>query len=315
MSMDVAIRPLDQQDLPEADRIFRLAFGTFFGLPDPMSFGGDAEFVKTRWRADPTATLGAYIENALVGSNFAANWGSFGFFGPLTVRPDLWDHGVAQRLLAATMRLFELWGTRQAGLFTVPQSPKHIALYQKFGFWPQYLTPLMGKPIEHATTGGRWSTYAEVPLDTRDTCLANCRAITDAVYPGLDVQREIQAVAEQALGETILIHHDGELVAFAICHVGGRSEASTGTVYVKFGAARPGQGAALYFDQLLSAAEALAAARGNTNLIAGVNAARHDAYRIMIERGFRTFTEGVAMQRPNEPGYNRPDCFVIDDWR
>ena len=22
-----------------------------------------------------------------------------------------------------------------------------------------------------------------------------------------------------------------------------------------------------------------------------------------------------AMQRPNEPGHNRPDCFVIDDWR
>ena len=22
-----------------------------------------------------------------------------------------------------------------------------------------------------------------------------------------------------------------------------------------------------------------------------------------------------AMQQGNEPGYNRPDCFVIDDWR
>jgi hypothetical protein len=36
---------------------------------------------------------------------------------------------------------------------------------------------------------------------------------------------------------------------------------------------------------------------------------------MMLARGFRTFLEGVAMQRPNEPGYNRPDCFVIDDWR
>jgi hypothetical protein len=24
---------------------------------------------------------------------------------------------------------------------------------------------------------------------------------------------------------------------------------------------------------------------------------------------------GVAMQKPNEPGYNRPDVFAIDDWR
>jgi hypothetical protein len=51
--MDIAIRPLDEQDLPEADRIFRVAFGTFLGLPDPLSFMGDADLVRTRWRTDP----------------------------------------------------------------------------------------------------------------------------------------------------------------------------------------------------------------------------------------------------------------------
>jgi len=135
--MDITIRPLDQHDLPEAERIFRLAFGTFFGLPDPMSFMGDADLVSPRWRAAPAATLGAYLDNALVGSNVATNWGSFGFFGPLTVRPDLWDQGIAQRLLTATMELFRQWGTRQAALFTLPQSPKHLALYQKCDFSPQ----------------------------------------------------------------------------------------------------------------------------------------------------------------------------------
>jgi hypothetical protein len=57
--MDITIRPLDQHDLPEAERIFRLAFGTFLGLHDPMSFMGDADLVHTRWRAVPAATLGA----------------------------------------------------------------------------------------------------------------------------------------------------------------------------------------------------------------------------------------------------------------
>ena len=151
--MDITIRPLDEHDLPEAERIFRLAFGTFLGLPDPMSFMGDADLVSTRWRSDPAAALGAYVDGALVGSNFATNWGSFGFFGPLTVRPDLWDKGIAQRLLAATIRLFGKWGTRQAGLFTFPQSPKHLALYQKFDFWPQYLTPVMSKPVGPVNRG------------------------------------------------------------------------------------------------------------------------------------------------------------------
>jgi GNAT superfamily N-acetyltransferase len=312
--MDITIRPLDPHDLPEAERIFRLAFGTFLGLPDPMSFMGDADLVHSRWRAAPAATLGAYLDNTLVGSNFAANWGSFGFFGPLTVRPDLWDQGIAQRLLTATMGLFAQWGTRQAALFTSPQSPKHIALYQKFGFWPQYLTPVMAKPVGR-TTSERWSTYSEVPLHARETCLATCRALTHAVYPGLDVQREIQAVAVQQLGDTVLIHDGTDLVAFAICHLGKGSEAGSGAAYIKFGAARPGPGAAKSFDHLLAACEALASARGIAQMVAGVNAARHDAYRMLLERGFRTFLEGVAMQRPNEPGYNRPDCFVIDDLR
>jgi hypothetical protein len=46
---DVSVRPLREGDLQEADRIMRLAFGTFLGLPEPMTFMGDASYVRTRW--------------------------------------------------------------------------------------------------------------------------------------------------------------------------------------------------------------------------------------------------------------------------
>jgi len=313
--MQITIRALEEPDLPEADRIFRLAFGTFRGLPDPMSFMGDADLVHTRWRANPQAALGAYTNKELVGSNFAANWGTFGFFGPLTVRPDLWDRGIARRLLTATMDLFEQWGTRHAGLFTFPHSPKHIGLYQSFGFWPHYLTAVMAKAIEPDTAAARWSKFSDLSLEQRDTCLASCRALTDTLYPGLDVRREIHAVAHQKLGDTVLIGEKGELTGFAICHLGKGSEAGSGAGYVKFAAVHPGPHAAESFEHLLAACEALVSERGIVRLIAGVNVARHDAYRIMLKRGFGTFLQGVAMQQGNEPGYNRPECFVIDDWR
>jgi GNAT superfamily N-acetyltransferase len=313
--MDVSIRPLDEHDLPEADRIFRLAFGTFMGLPDPMSFMGDADLVKTRWRSNPAAGLGAYLDGALVGSNFAARWGSFGFFGPLTVRPDLWDKRIARMLLEATMELFQKWETRQAGLFTFPQSPKHLALYQKFGFWPQYLTPIMSKPVGRAASSERWSKYSDLAPRDHDACLLECRDLTGAVSPGLDVGGEIRAVFEQGIGDTVLLRDGGAPVGLAVCHVGAGSEAGSGSAYVKFGAVRPGVDGGKRFHRLLSACEELAAEHGVGQLVAGMNAARHDAYRAMIERGFRTFFAGVAMQRPNEPGHNRRDCFVIDDWR
>jgi hypothetical protein len=49
--------------------------------------------------------------------------------------------------------------------------------------------------------------------------------------------------------------------------------------------------------------------------VGGVNTARHEAYQKMLAHGFRTDLHGVAMQRPNEPGYNRPGVYLIDDWR
>ncbi|HET7133596.1 MAG TPA: hypothetical protein VFJ95_15185, partial [Gammaproteobacteria bacterium] len=87
---EISVRLLRETDLDEADRIMRLAFGTFLGMPDPVSFMGDAGFVRTRWRADPSAAFGAYAGERLVGSSFVANWGSVGFFGPLTVHPEFW---------------------------------------------------------------------------------------------------------------------------------------------------------------------------------------------------------------------------------
>jgi GNAT superfamily N-acetyltransferase len=313
--MDITVRPLSRQDLPEADRICRLAFGTFFRLPDPQSFMGDAALVGMRWNMSPEAALGAYVDDALVGSNIATSWGSFGFFGPLTVHPDFWGKGIAQRLLAATMDLFECWGTRQAGLFTVPESCLHIALYQRFAFWPQYLTAVMSRPVAGSAPAGGWSTYSALPVFAREACLAACCTLTDAVYPGLDLRTEIRSVADQQLGDTILIYDDFGLAAFAICHIGAGTEAGSGTAYVKFGAVRPGHSSARIFGILLSACESFALARGMEQLVAGINTARHEAYGMMLNSGFLPSMHGLAMQRPNEAGFNRPDCFVIDDWR
>ena len=54
---------------------------------------------------------------------------------------------------------------------------------------------------------------------------------------------------------------------------------------------------------------------GMAHVVAGVNTAREAAYRTLQRRGFRTQLQGVTMHRPNEPGYSRPELFVLDDWR
>ncbi len=313
--MDVIVRPLKESDLDEADRIMRLAFGTFIGLPDPMRFAGDSEMVRTRWHARPEATLGAEMEGRLVGSNFAADWGAVGFFGPLSVEPALWNRKVAQQLLEPTMDLFARWGTRHVGLFTFAQSAKHVRLYQKFGFWPRFLTPIMACTARARAIPPDISKFSEIPRDNRQEALARCRELCEAVYEGLDLGREIIAIEAQGLGDTLMLGDGSRLDALALCHVGAGSEAGSDTCYVKFGAVRPGANAPLNFERLLDACDAFAAARGVSRVFAGVNVARHDAYRRMLARGFRTEIQGVMMNRDNDPGYNRPDSYVLDDWR
>lgn len=314
----VAIRALAETDLPEAERIFRLAFGTFLGVPEPETFMSDRDYVRKGWQAPHVAAFAAEIDGELVGSNFATRWGSVGYFGPLTIRPDLWDRGVGALLVEAVTARFDEWGTSHTGLFTFAQSAKHVGLYQKYGYWGRFLAAVMSAPVRHNQNGPvRWSRYSDLTEEHRAICLKSCGDLTGTLYEGLDLGAEIQAVQAQGLGETVLLGDmkGVSLDGFAVCHHGPRSEAGEGACFIKFGAVRPGSAAGEIFERLLNACEALAAAVGMPKLVAGVNMARHEAYRHLIGRGFRTEIQGVTMHRPNEPGYSRAGVFVLDDWR
>jgi GNAT superfamily N-acetyltransferase len=314
--VQISVAPLQERDVPAADRIMRVAFGTFIGLPDPTRFGEDSDFVRTRWRADPTAAFAATVNDEIVGSNFATSWGSVGFFGPLTIRPDYWDRGGGKQLMEPVLRCFEIWETRIAGLYTFPHSQKHVGLYQRFGFWPRFLTAVMARTVGPATLTGRPARFSELREADRESMLRECGQVSGSVCDGLDVSREIRAVADQRLGDTLLLDgKGGTLAGFAICHAGPGTEAGSGACYVKFGVVRSGHTAPVDFARLVDACESFASERGATRLVAGVNLARREAYRLMLERGFRTEIQGVAMHKPDEPGYNRAGVYLIDDWR
>jgi predicted N-acetyltransferase YhbS len=310
----IAVSPLEAADLDAADRVFRLAFGTALGVPDPLRFAEGADLIRTRWHADPSAAFKAEADGELVGCALAAKRGSFAVFGPLAVRPDYWDKGVGRRLWEARLPLLERWGTTHAGLFTRPE-PKNLHLYQKFGFWPRFLIAITAKPVTSASAAVEWRSFSGLSAGRRERCLATCRELTDELYPGLDLEREIRAVCEQGIGDTVLLGEPGTLDGFAVCHLGEGSEAGPGTCHVKFGAARPGAGAPERLERLLDACEELTVAHGLSRLVAGVDVARHEAYRILLARGHRTFVQGVAMHRPNETGYSKPGVYVVDEWR
>ena len=319
ITQHIDIGPLKEEDVEEAHRICRLAFGTFLGLPDPLDFMDDRNFIAPRRRSSHVEAIAAREGDRLIGSNLVTRWGSFGFFGPLTILPEYWGQGVAQRLLEATLAIFERWGVRRTGLFTFAHSAKHVGLYQKFGYWPQYLTALMTRILEYnspsqAKSGNAVRFLSELAKGEQEQAIVACRGLTHSIEKGLDLSGEIQAVRAHGGGDVVLTYTQGVLDAFAVCLNGPGTEGGEKTCYVKFGAARGGAGAAERFDQLLDACEAFACSR-QANVEAGVNLARRNAYERMRARGYRVMTQGVAMQRPPVDGFNREDVYVIDDWR
>lgn len=311
----VSVRAVSEADLDDADRIFRVAFGTFLGEEEPEHFFGDADYVRTRWRTDRRSGLAAVVDGVVVGSNFVTDWGSVGFFGPLTVEPPLWNSGVAKRLLESTMEQFATLGTSHAGLFTFSQSAKHVGLYQRFGFWPRYLTAVMSRPVGPASGGERGTRLSELAGNERASALAGVRELTDRLYEGLDLTREIEGVLAQGLGDVVVLDDPSGVGALAVCHAGAGTEAGGNCCYVKFAGVRPGPDAARTFERLLAACDRLATERKAGVLVAGANAERDRAWTVLAGLGFRWDGQGVAMHRPNDGGYNRSDAYIIDDWR
>jgi len=315
----IKIGVLKEAELEEAGRIVRLAFGTSLGLSDPMDFMSGRDLMTPRWRSPNVKVLAARENGRLIGTNVITRWGSFGFFGPLTVLPEYWDRGIAQRLLEPTIAIFDKYGLRHSGLITIPQSVKHVGLYQKYGYWPGYLTAVMRWTPKADSSTGVKSDGTPVLLSTltrrqREEAIEKCARLTNRIEKGLDLTGEIRAVLRQRTGDVVLVTKRRILDAFAVCMNGAGSEGGEKTCYVKFGAALGGAGAGERFDRLLDACETFALARG-TELEAGVNMAREDAFLRMRSHGYRATMQGVAMQRPHTEGFNRADAYVIDDWR
>jgi GNAT superfamily N-acetyltransferase len=312
--MTILIRALGEGDIDAAERLRRLAFGTLFGLPDPASFRGDAGLLAARRWAFPEGGVVAEENGAVIGVAMANNWGSLGVFGPVAVHPEHWRRGVARLLLDAAMPVFDQWRSRVVGLFTFPERPSHVRLYQSFGFWPRALTAIMTRDITGPSAVPEALSLADHAAERADL-VAQGAALTDTIFPGLDLTREIDMVIAQALGDVIMLMEGSRVMGFALCHSGKGSEAGTGRSYIKFAAIRPGPQAPLLLVRLIEACNDFAYRRGATQLSAGVNLGRMDAYRLLMAQGFRATLQGVAMHRPWVEAYDRPDIFVIDDWR
>jgi GNAT superfamily N-acetyltransferase len=309
--MNFEISLLQENDLPEAEKLLRLSFGTFLKLSEPMDFGNGAEYTS-RWYKDPSSVFAAFADGKPIGFSIVTNWGSCAGFGPIVTHPDYWDRGIGSQLISASWSKFDEWGSPQLIFCTHSNSPKHIYFYGKFGAEPRFLIALFTKAISteqpHVLKAKR---YSQLSLDRQAESLKVAYQLTNKIYDGLDWRSEILLIQQHSLGDTLFVWDDTGLIAFAVCHYGSGSEAAKGTCYVKLGAAKSAEA----YEQLIDECEALATTLGMSSLMVGIDTACVDAYHRTIARRFRISALSVSMHKPNQTGYSRPDVYVIEDRR
>lgn len=323
-SSPVKIRRVRKGDLSKVKDVVEQAFGDFYerqlGSRPRQVFGG-AQYVHHRWLMEPWGCFVAEEgDGKIVGVSVAVIWGMVGLVGPIAVLTAYQNQGIGQQFLKAAQSFFEENKVALQGLVTYPGSPKHLCFYQKHGFRPKGLVAITFKsldrgeimPVKHALAIHRFSALEEV---RKKSMMQKFRRLTNSIYRGMDVGKEVEIVDGLALGDTLLMEKGHELVGFAIYHTPGVSEAPQGSLYLKFLALNSRHKKPEYFHQLLAALEEVAHAAGLQRVIAPVYTYYWVAYQALLERGYQIDTTMVRLKRGKLQDYEHPDDFVLDDWR
>jgi GNAT superfamily N-acetyltransferase len=168
----------------------------------------DAEDGAMLWRGD---------RGEVAGFNVAHRSGTEGWMGPLAVRPELQGHGLGKEVVRAGIDWLRRHEARTIGLETMPRTMDNIGFYSTLGFVPGRLTLTL--TIDAAPADRPPALLGRLGARDRDEAMAECRALTHALQPGLDFTRELALTEQLALGDTVLVRGaDGALTGFALCH-------------------------------------------------------------------------------------------------
>src|SRR6185503_7646331 len=140
-------------------------------------------------------------DGKIVGAALAVMWGTVGVIGPVAVLTNYQNQDIGQQLLAACQEFFDENKATLQGLATYPYSPKHLVLYQKFGYKPKGLVVVTSKAMDRAEAAAaaarpapkpglavrRYSTLEEA---RKKQVMQKVRRITNGFWRGLDLAKE-----------------------------------------------------------------------------------------------------------------------------
>ena len=341
-SSKVQVRRIRKGDLSRTRDVLEQAFSDFFerqlGTRPRQAFGG-AQYVHHRWLMEPWGCFVAEEDSGrILGVSLAVTWGGVGLIGPIAVLTNHQNQGIGQQLIGAVEGFFQENRTTVQGLVTYPSSSKHLALFHKFGYKPKMLTAIMSRALDRGAAtaarpepavvarAGAQSKVPRVPLSVRrfstleearkKAALARVNRIVTAMCRGMDLSKEIEIVDGLALGDTLLLERERDIVGFAVCHHAlGVSEAPAGALYVKFLALDAAARRPEHLEQFVGSLEEVALELGLSRVILPVYLRYWLAYSTLVRCGYQVDVTLLRMQKGKGEDYEDESHLVLDDWR
>lgn len=305
-------RPIAPSDVDAINRVFSDAFTDRYRR-DGLVGVRVPRLNPQVWRyalegAGQGAMLWRDRNGQILAFNLAHCSGTEGWMGPLAVRTDQQGSGMGQVVVNTAIAWLQERRVRTIGLETMPRTVDNIGFYSQLGFLPGYLTITVVadvRPRRSAMLSGVLLSKLSAP--DRSALIDECRRRVSQSAPGYDFTRELQLTEALCIGDTIVIGSN-PVQGFALWHAAALVEA------------RPAEELRLLklfadslqtLDELVTGLEVCAAELGLRRVSIRCQSGFHDAYALLIDRGYRVRWTDLRMTLAGYPSAAVPDGEVL----
>jgi predicted N-acetyltransferase YhbS len=208
--MDVKLRPGTPEDAEVCGPICFEAFGAIAGrhgfppdFPDPEAGIG---LLLTLLSNPGVYSVVAEVNGEVVGSNFLDERSAIAGVGPITVAPDVQDHGVGRILMQDVLRRAADRNAPGVRLLQAAYHNRSLSLYAKLGFQVRdLLACLQGSPPQGRMDGYR---IRHATATDADACNTVCRRVH-----GHDRAGEVRDAIVR--GTALVVEHDERITGYS----------------------------------------------------------------------------------------------------
>ena len=298
------------RDIDALNRIFSESFTDRYAR-DGLSGVRVPHLNPLVWRyAIEDAGDGAMIwrdaDGGIAGFNMVHRSGVEGWMGPIAVRPDLQSEGLGTTMVRAGIEWLEGQGATTIGLETMPRTVENIGFYSRLGFVPGALTVTLVRDRSNAQEGSA----TRLSAGDLEQGLRACRALANALVPGVDFTRELALTHELALGDTALVRRNGELAGFVLWH---SAALAAGRPRDELRVLKIAACDLDAFHELVDAVQGVAEEERVRRVSIRCQTAYGDAYLRLIAEGFRVHWTDLRMTLSDRPE-QRAEGVVMSNW-